>query len=67
VPSVAWAMGKVRAWQVNAVGLAVVKASEEGAAEAGDPVAEAVVEAVAGKGETGHLIAAGFFYRTNQN
>ncbi len=47
VPSAVSAMGKVRAWQVIAAGLAsvAVKASEEGAAEAADTVVEVGVVA----------------------
>ena len=63
MPSVVWAMGKVRAWQVNAAGPAAVKASEEGAAEEVVPAEEAV----AGKGKRDYLIATGFRNRTNQN
>ena len=52
VPSAVWAVGKVRAWQVNEVcpAAVAVEASEGGAAE----VVDAVVEAVAGKGKIVH-------------
>ena len=46
MPSVVWAMGKTRAWQVNAAGLAAVKASKVvgPVAEVADPVVEVVAD-----------------------